>query len=144
MMPVGAFSLLDATRHSDIGVAADSNAELGLVVNETVQNCQRQDLVNVTNGFDQGIDVTVTLVDGSIGTLYNTVNGESGDSVTFPLAAGEAGTVELDADHTGGTPHNFSFDISAVGSGLSVTATRSSTLEGDGSCSGGGPGGGPA
>lgn len=143
--PSLAYSQMNAGRQANADVVSDDSGVLGLVVNGTVQNCQRQDLVDVTNHFTQSLDVTVSLADGSIGTLYNTVNSDSGDSVTFTLTSGSAGTVELDADYSGGTPTSFSFDITASDPGLSVYATRSSTLEGPGSCGGGGgpPGGGP-
>lgn len=141
ILPSGAFSLIDAARNSNLGVASDSNAELGLVITDPVQNCERQDLVEVTNDFNQNIEVTVSLNDGSIGTLYDP-NNDSGDSVTFTLASGNSGIVELDADYTGSLPTTFGFDISASGSALSVTAPRTSTLEGSGSCGGGPPGGG--
>lgn len=142
ILPSGAFSLAEVPRDSVLAVASDSNAELGLVISDPVQNCERQTLVEVTNDFTQEVDVTVTLNDGSIGTLYNDVNADNGTSVTFALAPGDVGIVELDADYTGSTPTTFGFDISAAGSTVSVTAPRTSTLEGAGSCGGGPPGGG--
>lgn len=141
LLPSGAFSLADVPRDSVLAVAADSDAELGMVITDPVQNCERQDLVEVTNELTQDVDVTVALNDGAIGTLYDP-NGDSGNSVTFTLAAGNSGIVELDADYTGGTPTTFGFDVSADGPTVSVTAPRTSTLEGSGSCGGGPPGGG--
>lgn len=141
LLPTGAFSWADVPRNSVLAVASDSDAELGMVITDPVQNCERQALVEVTNDFTQVVDITVTLNDGGIGTLYDP-NGDSGNSVTFTLANGNSGIVELDADYTGSTPTTFGFDVSAEGSTVSVTAPRTSTLEGPGSCGGGPPGGG--
>lgn len=145
LLPTGAFSQIETPRTSDVDVAGDSDANLGLVITDPVDNCQRQDLVEVTNTFPQDISVTVALTDPAIGTLYDP-QGDSGDSVTFPLVSGNSGIVELDADHQkGGGAESFSFDISASGTVTNLAATRSSTLEGPGSCGGGGggpPGGG--
>lgn len=139
----GAFSLADVARMGQVDVVSDGDAELGLWVNETVQNCERQDLVEVTNNFQEQVDVTVSLNQRNIGTLY--VPGDSGNSVTFTLSpGGNSEMVELDADYGGGTPEDFSFDITGSGDVTYVEATRSSTLEGPNNCGGGGPpGGGP-
>jgi hypothetical protein len=139
----GAFSLADVARFGEVGVASDSNAQLGLWVNGTVQNCERQDLVEVTNEFEEDLDeVTVSLNDGSIGTLH--ADGDSGDSVTFSLPLGVSQMVELEADHSAppDTPFTFTFDITGSGGVTFVEAQRSSTMEGDGNCGGGPPGGG--
>lgn len=135
----GAFSLADVARMGQVDVVSDGDAELGLWVNETVQNCERQDLVEVTNKFNERLDVTVSLNDGSIGTLYVTSPGDSGNSVTFGLNPGASEMVELDADYTGVTPTSFSFDITGSGDVTYVEATRSSTLDGPSVCGGGGP-----
>lgn len=141
-IPTGAFSLADVGRPSQVEAASDSNAELGLWVNDTVQNCQRQDLVEVTNSFEEQLTITVSLNDGSIGTLY--AAGSSGDTVSFNLAIGDSQMVELDADHSAppATPFTFSFVNTGSGAVTYVEATRSSTMEGDGNCGGGPPGGG--
>lgn len=138
----GAFSAADASRLSKIGAASDSNAQLGLWVNTSVQNCQRQDLVEVTNDLEEDLTVTVSLNDGSIGTLY--ADSDSGDSVSFPLPIGNVQMVELDADHSSPpqTPFDFTFNITGSGDVTFVEAPRTSTLEGKNNCGGGPPGGG--
>lgn len=130
-LPSGAFTATDVSRSGTVGVVTDSSADLGLVVNGTVQNCVRQSLVDVTNGFSQAVDVTVTLDDPSVGTLYTTVNGDSGSSVTMTLSSGGSGTVELDANYAGTLPTGVTFDVDAAGTGLSVLAPRSTTLGGN-------------
>lgn len=130
-LPSGAFTLTGVPRGTTVDVSSDPSAELALDINGTVLNCVRQPLVNVTNNFFPSIDVTVTLADGAVGTLYTTVNGDSGDSVTMSLASGGSGTVELDANYTGSLPTTIGFDTGAAGTGVSVQATRSTTLDGN-------------
>ncbi|MDX1747765.1 MAG: PKD domain-containing protein [Halobacteriales archaeon] len=130
-LPSGAFTATDISRAGTFGAVSDSNADLGLVVNSSVQNCARQSLVDVTNGFPQAVDVTVTLDDPSVGTLYTTVNGDSGSSVTMALSSGGSGGVELDASYTGALPTTVTFDVEAAGTGLTVLAPRSTTLDGN-------------
>jgi hypothetical protein len=85
----------------------------------------------VTNNLHPSVDVTVTLADGSVGTLYNTANADSGNSVTFALASGASAGVELDADYTGSLPATVAFDVSAAGTSVSVDAARSTTVDGN-------------
>lgn len=131
VLPTGAFTLTDFSRGATLDVSSDDAAELGLDINASVKNCARQALVNVTNNFFPSIDVTVTLADGSVGTLYTTVNSDSGSSVTMSLASGGTGTVELDANYTGSLPTTIGFDATASGTDVSVEAARSTTLEGN-------------
>lgn len=131
MLPTGAITLTDFSRGANVGVATDSAAELGMAINSSVGNCQRERLVDVTNNFFPSIDVTVTLADASAGTLYNSANGDSGTAVTFALASGASATVELEANYTGSLPASVGFDVDGAGTGVSVQAARSTTIDGN-------------
>lgn len=130
-LPTGAFGIGDLSRGAIIDAASDGNAELGLAINASVGNCQRERLVNVTNNLFPSVDVTVSLADGTVGTLYNSVNGDTGNAVTFTLASGASAGVELDANYTGTLPATAGFDVTAAGTDVSVDAARSTTIDGN-------------
>lgn len=127
LLPTGAFSLVDASRIGSIGVAGDSNADLGLDVFTCVERNTVDPLVTVTNNLEESVDVTVSLVDGSVGTLF--VGGQSGTSVTFTLGVGSSDTVDIEASAGGPYPRSFDFTIDAVGADTSVSTTRSSQVD---------------
>lgn len=127
LLPTGAFSLVDASRIGSVGVAGDSNAELGLSVYSCVETNTVDPLVTISNNLEENVDVTVSLVDPSIGTL--SIGGQSGDSVTFGLPVGNSDTVDIEASAGGPYPKSFDFTIEAVGTDTSVTATRSSQVD---------------
>lgn len=126
LLPTGAFSLVDAARVGSVGVAEDADAELGMFVYTCVAKNSQDPLITVTNNLEEAVDVTVGLVDTSIGTLY--INGKSGNSVTFPLSVSDSDTVEIEASAGGPYPNSFDFTIDAAGSDTSVSATRSSAV----------------
>lgn len=127
LLSTGAFSLVDASRIGSIGVANDGAAELGLSVFGCVEKKTVDPLVTVSNNLEEQVDVTVSLVDGSVGTLY--VGGQSGNSVTFSLGVGNSETVDIEASAGGPYPKSFDFTINAVGTDTSISATRSSQIE---------------
>lgn len=127
LLPTGAFSLVDASRIGSLGVASDSKAELGLTVYSCVEANAVDPLVTVDNNLEESVDVTVSLVDGSVGTL--SVGGQSGNSVTFTLGVGSSDTVDIEANAGGPYPRSFDFTIDAVGAETSVSATRSSQVD---------------
>lgn len=127
LLPTGAFSLVDASRIGSIGVAGDSNADLGLGVFSCIEKNTVDPLVTVTNNLEETVDVTVSLVDGGMGTLF--ASGQSGDSVTFSLGVGNSDTVDMEATAGGPYPKSFDFTIDAAGADTSVSATRSSQIE---------------
>lgn len=127
LLPTGAFSLVDASRIGSIGVATDGNAELGLTVYNCVEKNTIDPLVTVDNNLEESVDVTVSLVDASVGTLF--VGGQSGNSVTFTLSVGTSDTVDIEANVGGPYPRSFDFTIDAVGAETSVSATRSSQVD---------------
>lgn len=127
LLPTGAFSLVDAARMGSIGVAGDSNAELGMSVFHCVERNNVDPLLTVTNNLEESVDITVSLVDGSMGTLF--VGGQSGTSVTFTLGVGNSDTVDMEAATGGPYPKTFDFTIDAVGTDTSVSATRSSQID---------------
>lgn len=127
LLSTGAFSLVDAARIGSIGVAGDGTAELGMSVYSCVEKNTVDPLVTVTNNFKEPVDVTVSLLDGSVGTLF--VGGQSGNSVTFGLGIGISDTVDIEASAGGPYPKSFDFTINAVGTDTSVSTTRSSQIE---------------
>lgn len=127
LLPTGAFSLVDASRIGSVGVAGDSNAELGLSVYGCIEKNTVNPLVAVSNNLEENVDVTVSLVDPSIGTL--SINGQSGDTVTFNIQVGGSKTVDIEASAGGPYPKSFDFTIEALGTDTSVTATRSSQVD---------------
>lgn len=127
LLPTGAFSFVDAARIGSVGVANDGNAELGMFVYTCVERNSQDPLITVTNNLEESIDVTVSLVDTSIGTLY--VTGDSGNSVTFPLSVSGSDTVDIVSAAGGPYPKSFDFTIDATGTDTSVSATRSSAVD---------------
>ncbi len=127
LLPTGAFTLVDAARVGSFGVVADANAELGLNVYACVDKDNVDPLVDVENNLREGVDVTVALVDPSLGTLH--VGSQSGDSVTFALAVGGSDTVSLETTAGGPWPKTVEFTIDAVGTDTSVSASRSSQVD---------------
>lgn len=138
LFPSGAYSLVEAARSGVVGVTGDQSAELGLTVYSCVDKDNVDPLVDVTNNFEESLSVTVSLVDGGLGTLH--ADGQSGDSVTFALGIGATTTVYFETTTGGPWPKTLDFDINAGGSVTSVTAARTSQI--DRNCGGGGPPGG--
>lgn len=126
LLPTGAYSFVDTSRFGSVGVASDKNAELGLLVYTCVEHNTIDPLVEVTNNFAEGVDVTVSLVGGD-GTLH--VGTQSGESVTFPLAMGTSDTVEMEASGGGPFPRAFDYTIDAAGTDTSVSAARESQID---------------
>lgn len=122
------FSNITAMRGTSVETADDIDALIGLYVADTVTKNNRELLVEVTNNVTDDIDVTVSLEDGTQGTLYGP-NG-SGNSVTFSLAAAttdstDSEIVEIEAD-TSAKDEIIPFTITAAGqsSGFSFEGTR--------------------
>lgn len=65
----GAYTTIDASRGANVGVSTD-NPFVELDRADTVIVGQRSKLVTITNGFNQQIHVTVTLVDRRTGKLF--------------------------------------------------------------------------
>lgn len=104
-------------RDASNDVVDDPNGALGLDVSDSIGNKGREDLVTVSNhGFVNSIAVTVSLQNGSKGTLY--VGGNSGNSVTFSLGSGNSKKVKIEVD---GCPTFIAFDVTGS-SGINVDA----------------------
>lgn len=127
LLPTGAFSLVDAARVGSFGIVGDANAELGLTVYSCIDKDNVDPLVDVENNLQEGVDVTVALVDPSLGTLH--VGSQSGDSVTFALAVGSGDTVSFESTTGGPWPKTVEFTIDAIGTDTSVSASRSSQAD---------------
>lgn len=118
---------MDAGRSGAIDVAGDPSGPLGLSVYHCVDKDTIDPLVDAENQFGTSTSVTVSLVDGTLGTLH--VGGQSGDTVTFTLAAGATDTVSFETTTTGGWPKSLSFDVTASNTEASVSASRSSQID---------------
>lgn len=121
------FSSVSAVRGTTVQTADDPDALLGLLVSDTVKKNSRELLVEVTNNLTDDIDVTVSLDDGTQGTLYGP-NGDSGNTVAFSLVAATADStdsaaVDIEAGVDGTV---ISFTVTAVtpDSSTSITGTR--------------------
>ncbi|MFB6218850.1 MAG: hypothetical protein ABEH77_06680, partial [Halobacteriaceae archaeon] len=112
------FTLVDLDRPGTVDVVADSSGALALDTAGSVRAGTRQRLVTVGNdlGYD-GVTVTVSLADGSDGTLY--AGTEQGDSVTVTLDRGATSDVEVEAS---AGADSLQFDVTASAAGLSVSA----------------------
>ncbi|WP_255151775.1 hypothetical protein [Halorarius halobius] len=122
----GAFSSATAGRSVAVSVADDPNALVGLDINGAVKKNSTDRLVTVTNDTSSDVTVTVSLDFCTQGTLYYDPAGTSGCSVSFSLAVGGSGTVDIEAAVKDTT---IPFTLDVAGSGFSFTATRSTTAE---------------
>lgn len=126
-LPSGAISLAELPRGTVLDVANDPSGILGLTVYSCVDKNTIDPLVDVTNHFQSTTSVTVSLVDGTLGTLH--VGGQSGDTVTFSLGAGATDTVDFETTVGGPWPKYLEFNVDATSSATTITATRSSQIE---------------
>lgn len=69
-LPSSAFTIMDAGRSGVVDVADDSSGPVGLSVYHCVDKDTIDPLVDVENQFAESLSVTVTLVDGTLGTLH--------------------------------------------------------------------------
>ena len=115
-----AFTSVDLNRQESIDVVADENGALTLDAVTAVSVGNRERLFTLTNRMNQSTSVTVSVVSGS-GTLYTGT--QSGSSVSFSLSTGASRTVDIKAGGTGGD--TIEYQISATGTGVTATVTRS-------------------
>jgi hypothetical protein len=123
----GAFATGEVGRSSDLTTAADSNATVGLVITDPVQEGTRQSLVDITNNRNDTLTYTVSLSDCTQGLLYSPSG--SGCSVTITLASGNTGTVDIKPQSIAGGGETVNFSISADTTGFSFDTTRSTTAK---------------
>lgn len=126
-LPSSAFTLMDAGRSGAIDVAGDPSGPLGLSVYHCVDKDTIDPLVDTGNQFADPLSVTVSLVDGTLGTLH--VGTQSGDTVTVSLASGVTDTVSFETTATGPWPKTLSFTVDATTGNTSVAASRSTSIE---------------
>lgn len=120
--PTGAFEIGTTDRLASIDVVSDSSGLQRLDVTTALESGSENCLLTVTNQFGQDLTVTVSLREGSTGygTLNVSIDGESGDAVEFPLAAGATRTVDMAVDS--GTAENTTrFDVTADGTGIDAS-----------------------
>ncbi|MFC6764046.1 hypothetical protein [Natrinema soli] len=108
-------------------VVDDQDALVGLLVNDTVKKNSRELLVEVTNNVTDSMSVAIELEDNTQGTLYGP-DGNSGNTVTFSLAAATAGStdsaaVDIEAS-VNGTMIPVSITATTVDSKFSFQAIR--------------------
>jgi hypothetical protein len=113
-------------RLAEFGVVDDADGEVGLSIYSPVEKGTREPLVDVTNRYENQLQVTVSLATCSDGTLHDPDN-DSGCSVTFTLAAGGTDTVDIEAAISNTT---VQFDVTATAPGFRFEATRSTETQG--------------
>lgn len=119
----GAFDQVETRRPFGIAVS-DTNALVGLVDRGPVKKNAREPIVTITNNTADTVSYTLTLDNCSDGTLYSP-NGGAGCTITFSLAGGNSGTVDLAADIAG----TITYSVSASSSGFAVQTTSNVTAE---------------
>jgi hypothetical protein len=119
----GAFDQVDTRRPFGIAVS-DTNALVGLVDRGPVKKNAQEPMVTITNNTADTVSYTLTLDSCADGTLHSP-NGGTGCSITFSLAGGNSGTVDLTATIAG----TITYSISATSPTLSIQTTGSVTAE---------------
>ncbi|MFC7041993.1 hypothetical protein [Halonotius sp. GCM10025705] len=119
----GAFDQVDTRRPFGIAVS-DTNALVGLVDRGPVKKNAQEPMVTITNNTADTVSYTLTLDSCADGTLHSP-NGGTGCSITFSLAGGNSGTVDLTAAIAG----TVTYSISATSPTLSIQTTGSVTAE---------------
>lgn len=112
--PVSSFTVASVDRTSNLGVANDGNATVGLALATSVPTGETSRMLTATNRLNQTLAVTVSLVNGSSGDATLHAGGSSGDSVSASLAPGETTSVDAAVDCGADALH------------LSITATNGS------------------
>ncbi len=123
ILPAASYSTAGVDRGASLGVADDPDAALGLVITDNVSVGTHEELVVVTNRLGSDVTATVSLDDGSTskGTL-SVAGGETGDSVSFTLAAGASQQVDVDvANESTLAGDELVFHASANGTGIDAT-----------------------
>ncbi len=127
-LPAASFSTAGVDRGVSAGVTDDPNAILGLAISQSVTLGTTDDLVVVTNDLGSDATVTVTLRSDSTGKGDLSVNGVTGDEVSFDLAAGSSQRVDVvvSADPAYADTQLY-FHVSADTAGLDGTVTDRQT-----------------
>lgn len=121
------FSLVQADRTVEADVVPDGYGALKMAITECVVDGKKTQLIAATNLLGVDATMTVSLHQGSVGTLY--AAGGSGDTVTFSLGVGQTEEVDFKSE-TGGTfPQTFDYDIDTAATPISMSGVRSATIE---------------
>lgn len=91
-----AFSSATAPRSTNVTVADDPDAIVGLLVTDQVKRNELDPLVDIENGTSYQVEFTVSLDSCTQGTLYDP-NGGTGCSVGVTLSPGASKTVRIEA-----------------------------------------------
>jgi hypothetical protein len=126
------FTTGDAVRGPGINVADDPSAVLGLDNHSAMQTGETCKLVNVTNGFNTTLTVTVTLREDS--EKYGNLtlgNGREGNETSFSLGAGSTQQVGLETENDSSYDgDDVYFHANATAASVDVVATdRHSTID---------------
>jgi len=124
-MWTNAFASVTAARNSTINTTTGSDAYVGLEVYNPIGKNSRDPLVDVTNNFEDGASITVSLNTCTDGTLYGP-DGDSGCSVSFSLSPGNTQLVEIEAAVK---DTSVPFTVDAETAFAAVSATRETYAE---------------
>lgn len=131
----GAISSIDADRTSELSVAGDNSALVGLDVEKPVDAGGGSTLVTVTNNADETLIVEISLTTNTDPGV-SIPNGQQ-EAIILPEESAEF-TVNVNPSQQ---PETIEFDLNAAdesNDGISVSLTRSTTVEGIdiGACTG--------
>jgi hypothetical protein len=119
----GAFDQIETRR--PFGIAVDNaTALVGIADLGPVKKNSQDPMVTITNNTADTVSYTVTLDNCPAGTLFGP-NGAIGCTVTFSLAGGNSGTVDLTASATG----EIDYTVNATSPVLSIQTTGSVTAK---------------
>lgn len=139
--PTFGFSTIAGDRAVSVSTADDPAALLGLDIASNVSPGDQTELVDITNNFDNQMDVTIVLGEDAVAEGFSLrVDGENeGAQYTFQLRQESNKSIEIDIPNGNSNVDSVSFDIVAEGpSGNSVTLSRDNTTVQDPGNSGGG------
>lgn len=126
VMATTSFSLVQADRTIGADVVMDGYGALKMDVVGCVVDGKKSRLLTATNLLGVDASMTVSLQQGSVGTLY--ADGGSGSSVTFSLARTGTQQVDIKTSTGGNFPQTFDFDLSLSGTPLQISGTRTVTI----------------
>lgn len=98
-VPAASFTTATVNRGADVGVVGDGSGVTGLDVQGFIL-CSGS-IVTVTNNLPDATTATVSLDNGQSTAELRGPDGDTGDSVSFGLASGESGTVDVETNGQG-------------------------------------------
>lgn len=124
VLGTGAFTAVEADRFTDVGVADDDSALLGIgIEGGTADPGEEVTLITATNQFDSRMEVNAEVVDE--GPFENVVIQETPDS----LPSGGSGEITATVGGSPSTAGEIELEITAQGAFETVTLTRDIYVE---------------